>query len=160
MNRIDVTCAIIIKEGKLLACQRGPRSEHAYEWEFPGGKVEDGESPEACIVREIWEELKVDILVLKQLTRLITIIPVSVFGSFPSFAASMPEIHRRSNTIPFAGSPSIALPICCGRLPTKPFLTPTKRPCCADPVHHIFYFVGIGFVGGNDAGPPPDRYHQ
>ncbi|HPR30721.1 MAG TPA: (deoxy)nucleoside triphosphate pyrophosphohydrolase [Prolixibacteraceae bacterium] len=68
MNRIDVTCAIIIKEGKLLACQRGPRSEHAYEWEFPGGKVEDGESPEACIVREIWEELKVDILVLKQLT--------------------------------------------------------------------------------------------
>ncbi|MBN1926599.1 MAG: (deoxy)nucleoside triphosphate pyrophosphohydrolase [Prolixibacteraceae bacterium] len=67
MKRIDVTCAIIVKEGKLLACQRGSQSEHAYEWEFPGGKVEEGESAENCIVREIWEELKVEIIIVKQL---------------------------------------------------------------------------------------------
>ncbi|MCF8360013.1 MAG: (deoxy)nucleoside triphosphate pyrophosphohydrolase [Prolixibacteraceae bacterium] len=67
MNRICVTCAIIMKDGKLLACQRGPHSEHAYEWEFPGGKVESGESYQNCIVREIWEELKVEISVLKEL---------------------------------------------------------------------------------------------
>jgi 8-oxo-dGTP diphosphatase len=67
MKKIEVSCAIIVKNDTLLACQRGPGSEHPYEWEFPGGKVEAAETPEECIIREIWEELQVDIEVLKQL---------------------------------------------------------------------------------------------
>lgn len=64
---ISVTCAIIVKNDTLLACQRGPNSSHPYEWEFPGGKIEDGETPEECIIREIWEELRVEIEVIKPL---------------------------------------------------------------------------------------------
>ncbi|HNW50013.1 MAG TPA: (deoxy)nucleoside triphosphate pyrophosphohydrolase [Prolixibacteraceae bacterium] len=67
MKKIEVTCAIIVKNDTFLACQRGPGSEHPYEWEFPGGKVELSETPEECIVREIWEELKVDIEIIKKL---------------------------------------------------------------------------------------------
>jgi 8-oxo-dGTP diphosphatase len=64
---ILVTCAIIIKNDTLLACQRGPHSSHPYEWEFPGGKVENDETPEECIKREIWEELRVEIEILNPL---------------------------------------------------------------------------------------------
>lgn len=38
MKKIAVTCAIIVKNDTLLACQRGPGSEHPYEWEFPEEK--------------------------------------------------------------------------------------------------------------------------
>ena len=67
MNMISVTCAIILKNDTLLACQRGAKSEHPYEWEFPGGKIEDSETPEECIIREIWEELRVEIEIVKPL---------------------------------------------------------------------------------------------
>ena len=59
---IFVTCAIIRKEGGLiLAAQRPPDSHLAGKWEFPGGKIADGETEEACIVREIREELGIEI---------------------------------------------------------------------------------------------------
>ena len=67
MKRIDVACAVIVNQGKLLVCQRNSASDHPFEWEFPGGKVEHGESPEECIVREIKEELSIDIVIEKQL---------------------------------------------------------------------------------------------
>ena len=64
---ILVTCAIIVKNDTLLACQRAPHSSHPYEWEFPGGKVENNETPEECIIREIWEELRVEIEIVNPL---------------------------------------------------------------------------------------------
>jgi mutator protein MutT len=64
---LDVTCAIIVHDGKVLVCQRHKDSEHSLQWEFPGGKVEPGETTEACIVREIKEELGVDIEILEHL---------------------------------------------------------------------------------------------
>lgn len=67
MNRIDVTCALVIKNGKLLACQRGAESFHPFEWEFPGGKVEAGETPQECIVRELQEELGLAVEISKEL---------------------------------------------------------------------------------------------
>lgn len=56
MKTINVVAAIIIKEGKIFATQRG-YGEFKDGWEFPGGKVEQGEAPENAIVREIKEEL-------------------------------------------------------------------------------------------------------
>ncbi|MBP1666519.1 MAG: mismatch repair protein MutT, partial [Bacteroidetes bacterium] len=54
---IDVTCAIIRnEENELLIVQRGEQSDHPYKWEFPGGKINEDESDEECIIREIKEE--------------------------------------------------------------------------------------------------------
>jgi len=56
---IEVCCAIIVKEFKILAVQRGPQSNHPWKWEFPGGKINPLETAEQCIVREIEEELMI-----------------------------------------------------------------------------------------------------
>lgn len=55
-KRIEVVAAIILKDGKILATQRG-YGNYAGTWEFPGGKVEPGEDPETALEREIHEEL-------------------------------------------------------------------------------------------------------
>ena len=62
MKTIDVVAAIIISEGKILATQRGYGQWKDW-WEFPGGKMEPGETPEEALVREIKEELAADISV-------------------------------------------------------------------------------------------------
>ena len=64
---IEVCCAIILNESKILVVQRGPKSSHPLEWEFPGGKVHPDETIEQCIVREIDEELNLKIEVKDQL---------------------------------------------------------------------------------------------
>lgn len=61
MKRIEVCAAILHHEGRILATQRG-YGDFKDGWEFPGGKMERGETPEDCIVREIKEELNVDIV--------------------------------------------------------------------------------------------------
>lgn len=63
---INVCCAIIPERGRILAVQRGPESSHAWQWEFPGGKIQENETAEACIVREIQEELSVIVKVETQ----------------------------------------------------------------------------------------------
>ena len=60
----EVTAAIIRKEGRILIAQRAPGENLAGKWEFPGGKIEPGETPQECLKREIREELDVDIDVL------------------------------------------------------------------------------------------------
>ena len=62
---ITVACAIIIKDNKILVCQRSSTMAMPLKWEFPGGKVEPGENAAAAIVREIREELHLDIDVLE-----------------------------------------------------------------------------------------------
>lgn len=62
MKTIDVVAAIIVRDGKIFATQRG-YGDLAGGWEFPGGKIEPGESPEEAVVREICEELDVDVSV-------------------------------------------------------------------------------------------------
>ncbi len=64
---IDVCCAIILKDAKILAVQRGPESSHPYQWEFPGGKIYPDETAQQCIQREIVEELSVKVTVLSQI---------------------------------------------------------------------------------------------
>ncbi len=55
-----MVAAVIMKEGKVFATQRG-YGEFKDGWEFPGGKVEAGESPEEALCREIREELEVEV---------------------------------------------------------------------------------------------------
>lgn len=57
----EVTAAIILKDNRVLIAQRAPGENLAGKWEFPGGKVEHGETPKECLKREISEELDVDI---------------------------------------------------------------------------------------------------
>lgn len=60
---IEVTAAIICKDGKLLICQRPQGKNCEFLWEFPGGKIESGETKEQCIIRECQEELGVTLRV-------------------------------------------------------------------------------------------------
>ena len=62
MKTVEVVAAIIHQHGRILATQRG-YGEHKGMWEFPGGKMEMGETEEEAIVREIHEELNVEIRV-------------------------------------------------------------------------------------------------
>lgn len=56
-RRIAVVGAVIVREGRILCAQRGPDGTLPGLWEFPGGKIEPRELPEAALVREIREEL-------------------------------------------------------------------------------------------------------
>jgi 8-oxo-dGTP diphosphatase len=65
---IDVTCGIIRNEdNEVLIVQRGEKTDHPFKWEFPGGKTNHPESNEDCIIREISEELSIDIVICGQL---------------------------------------------------------------------------------------------
>ena len=63
MDTYIVTAALIIDGDKVLITQRKKNSNQGLKWEFPGGKIEEGEEPEGCLVREIKEELDIDIAV-------------------------------------------------------------------------------------------------
>ena len=62
MKQVEVVAAVIRREGRFLATQRG-YGEWKGWWEFPGGKTEAGESPEQALQREIREELSAEITV-------------------------------------------------------------------------------------------------
>ena len=65
----DVVCAIIERDGKFLIARRPDDGRHlARKWEFPGGKVEPGESATAALARELREELDVSVTIIEQLT--------------------------------------------------------------------------------------------
>jgi len=68
MSPIQVTCGIIIKDGKILAAQRSEAMALPLKWEFPGGKLANGETEEECLRREILEELNISITIRHKLT--------------------------------------------------------------------------------------------
>ena len=80
MKTIHVVAAIIRNGDKILATQRG-YGEYKDGWEFPGGKIEEGETPQEALVREIREELEADIIVGNHL--------VTVEHDYPDFHLSM-----------------------------------------------------------------------
>ncbi|MDA8427878.1 MAG: (deoxy)nucleoside triphosphate pyrophosphohydrolase [Geobacteraceae bacterium] len=63
MQHIHVACAVIERAGLVLAAQRSATMNLPLKWEFPGGKLEAGESPEVCLRRELMEELGVSVAV-------------------------------------------------------------------------------------------------
>lgn len=60
---LHVTCALIEREGRVLCTRRSAEMALPLKWEFPGGKILEGESPEECLRRELLEELGVEIVV-------------------------------------------------------------------------------------------------
>ena len=80
MKHIEVVAAIIHQDNQIFATQRG-YGDFKDGWEFPGGKVEPGETPEAALVREIREELAVEISVGELLT--------TVEYDYPNFHLTM-----------------------------------------------------------------------
>lgn len=67
-KEIHVVGAVIESNGKILCAQRGPEKSLAYLWEFPGGKVEVGESEREALEREIMEELTCQVKVKEKIT--------------------------------------------------------------------------------------------
>ena len=80
MKTIRVVAAIIVENGRVFATQRG-YGDFKDGWEFPGGKIEAGESPEQALVREIREELDTEIRVERLLR--------TVEWDYPTFHLSM-----------------------------------------------------------------------
>lgn len=68
MKTLEVTAAIIRQNSKILICQRPAEKNCGLLWEFPGGKIEVGETGEQCIVRECQEELGITLSVERELT--------------------------------------------------------------------------------------------
>ena len=64
---IKVACAVIVNNNKILAAKRSEIMPHAGFWEFPGGKIEEGENAEDCLCREIAEELHCQVNVVEML---------------------------------------------------------------------------------------------
>jgi len=60
MKTVIVTAGLIIEQGRLLVTQRKKDSSHGLLWEFPGGKVEEGEEPRGALRRELMEELDIE----------------------------------------------------------------------------------------------------
>lgn len=60
---IEVVCGLFVRDGELLIVQRKPGGRHGGSWEFPGGKIEPGESAAQALVRELAEELGVAVRV-------------------------------------------------------------------------------------------------
>ncbi len=84
-----VACAVIIYRGKILICQRGEGMNLPFKWEFPGGKAKSGEDERQAIVREIREELQLDIEVVERWT--------AVEHTYPTFRIQLiPFVARVS----------------------------------------------------------------
>jgi 8-oxo-dGTP diphosphatase len=77
MKTVIVTAALIIEQGKILVTQRKKHSSHGLLWEFPGGKVKEGEDPRGALRRELKEELDVEVE--------IGILFDAVFYSYPEY---------------------------------------------------------------------------
>jgi 8-oxo-dGTP diphosphatase len=78
---LRVACAIIEQDGKVLAVQRSEHMDLPLKWEFPGGKIHQGEPPEQCVVREVGEELGLQVAIVRSLP------PVSY--DYPDFSVTL-----------------------------------------------------------------------
>lgn len=66
----QVVAALIVRSGKILICQRTKHQTMPLKWEFPGGKIEEGEQPRDALRRELDEELGIDATVGKEVARI------------------------------------------------------------------------------------------
>lgn len=64
-----VAAGVIARGGRVLVGQRRKTDRHAFKWEFPGGKVEPGETPQEALVRELREELRIEAVIGREIAR-------------------------------------------------------------------------------------------
>lgn len=69
MRMLQVVAGIIERDGRILICRRTPKQSHPLKWEFPGGKVENGETPPQALERELEEELGIQHASSEEITR-------------------------------------------------------------------------------------------
>jgi 8-oxo-dGTP diphosphatase len=69
MRKVTVVCAVIEQAGRVLACRRNPAMSRGGLWEFPGGKVEQGEEEKDALKRELEEELGIQVTVGAEMGR-------------------------------------------------------------------------------------------
>jgi 8-oxo-dGTP diphosphatase len=93
LPHIHVACGIIQHDGLILATQRSASMSLPLKWEFPGGKLEVGETPQVCLVRELQEELGVSVTIGQGLSPLT--------HSYPSFTVTLYPFlcHQLQGTI-------------------------------------------------------------
>lgn len=77
-KEVYVVAGAIIKDNKVFAAQRGDKGETRFKWEFPGGKIEQGETPEQALARELKEELKIEVKVHELITKIIDEYPTQI----------------------------------------------------------------------------------
>ena len=83
MKHYNVVCAVIENNGEVLCMQKG-QTKYAYisfRWEFPGGKIEEGDTPQQALHRELLEEMDYDISVGKHI--------VTISHAYPDFSITM-----------------------------------------------------------------------
>jgi 8-oxo-dGTP diphosphatase len=68
-HAVTVVAAVIERDGRVLVCQRKAGDRHGLKWEFPGGKVEPGESPQKALARELIEELDIRAFIGPEIVR-------------------------------------------------------------------------------------------
>jgi 8-oxo-dGTP diphosphatase len=66
----QVVAAVIVRHDKILVCQRTKHQTMPLKWEFPGGKIEDGEQPRDALRRELEEELGIDARIGEEISRI------------------------------------------------------------------------------------------
>ena len=70
-REVFVVAGAIVKDGKVFAAQRGNKGKTAFKFEFPGGKIEPGETPEQALARELREELSINVEVHELITAIV-----------------------------------------------------------------------------------------
>lgn len=98
---VPVVCAIIVRDERIMLAQRPPGKKLGGLWEFPGGKVEAGESAEAALHRELCEELGCTVRITKTLPPYVHAYPWGSIELIPfvcELAAESPEPHTHEHT--------------------------------------------------------------
>jgi len=97
VKSLQVACAIIERGGKVLAARRSEVMSMPLKWEFPGGKIKEQESPEECLVREVMEELGVQVTVgraLPQMSHAYADFSVTLYPFICTIAAGSLTLHE------------------------------------------------------------------
>ncbi|MDZ4401028.1 (deoxy)nucleoside triphosphate pyrophosphohydrolase [Prosthecobacter sp.] len=98
---VPVVCAIIVRGERIMIAQRPPGKKLGGLWEFPGGKVEAGESSEAALHRELHEELGCTVRITQTLPAFVHAYPWGSIELIPfvcELAAESPEPHPHEHT--------------------------------------------------------------
>lgn len=101
MKQIQVVGAVIVHDGMILCAQRGPDGNLPGLWEFPGGKIEQGETKQAALEREVTEELGCTVSVGRELTTTTYEYPfgeVALTTFYCSLVSGVPELTEHSAT--------------------------------------------------------------